>query len=347
MIRRKKPRDTGISEAGNDSFLDIVSNMVGILIILVVIAGLRARNNPEISKADEAKIQDASETHAQKIETFHKAYSECFALSRQFETMQAQYNAREAEQNGLVGYYARLETGIRSHTAAFDEHSKQHWELQRQIFEADAKLGELEQKKKWLSDVQKPDAVILENMPTPIGTSTGEKEVHFRMLNGRIVFVPLAPMLEQLKLEVVRRRDELLKLPRITGTLGPFENFRMQYSVVRKDIPFQRDAETGERSMIMLESCQMIPDVNATGDNSLGEPVAEAIRQPASQFRRRLAATRQNENAITVWVYPDSFGDFQTVKNFLYQSGYRAAARPLDFGVPISASPQGTKSSAQ
>ena len=347
MIRRKKQRDTGISNAGNDSFLDIVSNMVGILIILVVIAGLRVRNYPEVSQADEAKIQNASETHAQKIEMFNKAYADCFALSRQFETMQAQFSVREAEQSDFVEYYAQLEAGIRSHTATFDEQSKQHWELQRQILDVDAKLNELDQKKKWLSDVQKPDAVILENMPTPIGANTDEKEVHFRMMNGRIVFVPFAPMLEQLKIEVVRRRDELLKQSRITGILGPFENFRLQYSVIRQDMPFQRDAEIGERSMIILEGCQMIPVGGETGDRNLGEPVAEAISRPTSQFRHRLAATRQNESAITVWVYPDSFGDYQAVKNFLYQSGYRAAARPLDFGVPISASPQGTKSSAQ
>ena len=43
----KKPPPGEATEAfGSDSFLDIVANMVGILIVLVIIAGLRAKNLP-------------------------------------------------------------------------------------------------------------------------------------------------------------------------------------------------------------------------------------------------------------------------------------------------------------
>ena len=42
--RQRDRRD--ISDAGQDSFLDIVANIVGILIILVMVMGVRAKNAP-------------------------------------------------------------------------------------------------------------------------------------------------------------------------------------------------------------------------------------------------------------------------------------------------------------
>ncbi len=35
------------------------------------------------------------------------------------------------------------------------------------------------------------------------------------------------------------------------------------------------------------------------------------------------------ETVVTVWVYPDSFGEFRKLKSALYREGFLAAARPL------------------
>jgi len=117
----------------------------------------------------------------------------------------------------------------------------------------------------------------------------------------------------------------------------------MEYSVVRRDLPMEMANEIGSRSMIMLEGCRMIP---VGDDTKIGESISEAL-QSSSKFRTRLAGCRQNEYTITIWVYPDSFNEYQTIKDFLYKNGYRTAARPLEFGYPISASPMGTKSANQ
>jgi hypothetical protein len=54
-----------------------------------------------------------------------------------------------------------------------------------------------------------------------------------------------------------------------------------------------------------------------------------------------------NRYTITIWTYPDSFDEFRKLKKILYQQGYAVAGRPLPEGMPIGASPSGSKSSAQ
>jgi hypothetical protein len=47
-------RHSGENEFGSDSFLDVLANMVGILIVLVVIAGIRVVRGPDLPPPVEA-----------------------------------------------------------------------------------------------------------------------------------------------------------------------------------------------------------------------------------------------------------------------------------------------------
>ncbi|MFH1264426.1 MAG: hypothetical protein ABIK89_01775, partial [Planctomycetota bacterium] len=59
-MRRRAKEDT--TAAGQDSFLDIVANIVGILIILVMVTGMRIRNaTVEAASTDESiRVEIAS-----------------------------------------------------------------------------------------------------------------------------------------------------------------------------------------------------------------------------------------------------------------------------------------------
>ncbi len=344
MIRRRRQSTANETiDAGQDSFLDIVSNMVGILIILVVVAGLRVRDLPPISKADEAKVTAAAENFERHQAAYSNINRECLELSQRFEEKKMQYQRAETEYQRVLNYQAWLEHEIRSYTETLDTDAQATFGLQRQLAELDAVLEDMSRKKDWLNR-QKPDTVVLENIPTPISRNAdGEKEVHFRILNGRVAHVPFRYLISQLETEMLRRRNDLMTQPRVTGMLGPIDGFRMQYSVVRQDLPMHLAQEAGVRSVVMLERCEMIP---VGEDRLIGETVEQALG-PNSAFNTCLLGCRQNEYSVTVWVYPDSFGEYQKIKNYLYRNGYRTAARPMDFGEPISASPHGTKSSNQ
>jgi hypothetical protein len=64
-------------------------------------------------------------------------------------------------------------------------------------------------------------------------------------------------------------------------------------------------------------------------------------------MRSILAGYDPNQTTVTVWVYPDSFAQFRTLKEELYKRGYLTASRPMPDGQPISGSPQGTYSTAE
>ncbi|MCL2624445.1 MAG: hypothetical protein FWD31_12355 [Planctomycetaceae bacterium] len=343
-MRNKRTTTGETMEAGQDSFLDIVSNMVGILIILVVVAGLRARDLPILSKVDETKIVAAAENFDRHQAVFNNINLECLELTERFELMRMQYdNLMEGEYQQNLAYRVWLENAIHSQTQTMDNESRAGFEMQRQLAELDAMLERLGHEKNWLHQ-QKPETTVIENIPTPISSNAADdKEVHFRILNGRIAHVPLRYLRTQLETEIMRRRNDLMTQPRITGVLGPIDGFRMQYSVIRQDLPMHLAQEAGVRSVVMLERCEMVP---VGDDRMLGETLEQALT-PNSVFRTCLLGCRQNEYSVTVWVYPDSFGEYQKIKNYLYRSGYRTAARPMDFGQPITASPHGTKSANQ
>ncbi len=52
-------------------------------------------------------------------------------------------------------------------------------------------------------------------------------------------------------------------------------------------------------------------------------------------------------SSLTFWVYPDSFEVHRQLKQYAHETGFWVASRPLPEGVPISGSPQGARSLAQ
>ena len=73
---------------------------------------------------------------------------------------------------------------------------------------------------------------------------------------------------------------------------------------------------------------------------------AEALA-PGSRFRQALSGVDRRKATVTLWVYPDSFAAFRSVRRYLYPDHWRIAIRPLPFGMPIAGGPEGRKSAAQ
>ena len=83
------------------------------------------------------------------------------------------------------------------------------------------------------------------------------------------------------------------------------------------------------------------------------EPQEELIREsldealaPGSVFVRELQMADVN-TTLTFWVYPDSYGTYRQLKEFAHAEGFTVAARPLQEGDAITASPFGSKSAGQ
>jgi hypothetical protein len=74
--------------------------------------------------------------------------------------------------------------------------------------------------------------------------------------------------------------------------------------------------------------------------------VGQAL-SPGSELFSRLKAFKPQSTTVTVWVYPDSFDDFRSIKAELFKRGYLTAARPMPEGHPIGGSPDGSRSAAE
>jgi hypothetical protein len=80
--------------------------------------------------------------------------------------------------------------------------------------------------------------------------------------------------------------------------------------------------------------------------DDLGVAVDQALL-PNSAFSTALRARRTSVGAVTVWVYPDSYGELRTLKKAMWEAGVPLAVRPLGENQPIIFSTLGSKSAAQ
>ena len=325
MTRRRETEH----EAGNDSsFLDVITNCVGILIILVIVVGQRAKNEPLVIAAREAaeKLQAARAAAAAMEQDVHQ-------IAGQMAVVQSELAARSAERTQVNTVITALEARLSERRAALDARSRRGYDLERDLKLASAQLERIERERHQVPKAALPQTVQIESYPTPIGKTVEGKEAHFQLLGGRLAFVPLENFKEKLYdrlREYVRNADSQ---PEVVDTLGPIAGFRLRYTIERYETP--------RGIMAQVSHFEMLPT-----SSTLGEPIDVALGKK-SQVRDKLEMMSPRQYTITVWTYADSFAEYRRLKKELYSLGYPVAARPLLSGMPIAASPQGTKSSSQ
>ena len=167
------------------------------------------------------------------------------------------------------------------------------------------------------------------------------KELHFRLAAGRLTPVPWDALVEQLQREAPNKVWRLKDEPQFTETLGPIGGFWMHYTLKRAEYTLNTRQGVSVQSRVELDRFIVVP---VTED--LGEPLEKALVD-GSQFMAVLEQHRPADTTVTIWVYPDSFAQFRTVKQVLFGRGFLTASRPLPAGHPIGGSPQGSRSAAE
>jgi hypothetical protein len=330
MPRRPRDDSTGF---GSDSFLDVIANVVGIMIILVIVAGVRAARAPADTAGDRP-LDDlvaavaAMEAGADAADARRAAAERALAAaSDQRARLQSLVAQREAD---LADRRAQATLAVREADQAA-----------REIALAGAELDRLHDE---LSEVlsQRPETVTIESYPTPISQTVDGPEAHFRLSAGRIVAIPIDELLEQLRSQAVGQVWRLREQPEATDVVGPVGGFRMRYTMRRVDASLDaRFAGAGGGSYAQLAQWTLVPS-----DAVLGETLEEALA-PDSQFRAALAAHDPRDVTVTLWTYPDSFAEYRALRKELFRLGYATAGRPLPDGHPIGGSPDGSRSAAQ
>ena len=336
MTRRAS---SSIDAPGQDSFLDIVANIVGILIILVMVVGARAAHAP--GKAPSADDDAADGALARARAHVLSLVTDVDALRQQSLLVRRDVTVKRLERERLNTIVVAAEDELAMRRETLDTDTRRDYDLRRGLADARADLARLT-KERIAVVSSAPETVTIESLPTPLSKTVDGNEVHFQLLGGRLALIPVEKLLDEYKSVAPHQMWKLDGRTQLTDTVGPIDGFRLRYNLRRFEIPLETQMRTGRGgSVTQLVLWEFLP-VSA----KLGETVDVAL-SPGSQFQRTLASFGRRSATVTIWTYPNSFKDFRRLKRALYARGLRAAARPLPEGVRIGGSPFGSKSASQ
>lgn len=325
-MARANRQDAGA--VGSDSFLDVVTNIVGILIILVMVVGIRIKHGPAESQPawDEAQAQAelaSLEAEAAGLEgDVHK-------IEDQIQAIAAATQGQFAQRGTLAYLIADHERELGEARQALDDKTQQAFDLRRARAKADLDLSRAElaaSEAVALAEKHKKP-IRIQSRPTPISHTVFGDEVHFRLMGGRITWAPID---ELGKLCAEQAAERLRYSGDASGEAGLIGGFSGRYEARKLELP-----------PVVMFKVELVPLAE-----NLGEPVETALA-PSSQFHDKLGEYNSRRATVTLWTYADSFGDYSRVKEELYRLGFSVAARPLLPGWPIGGSTDGSRSAAQ
>lgn len=355
MIRRaRRVREVAFSF---DSFLDLVTNVVGIIIRLILVVWVGARSYSSLQtlpKPAAAASATNSEVHA---------LEDPLQLElAQHERELAEAQARLLEQLRLLELTEGQEKEVESKFIALDSRRS---ELQREGSDLDRaaqekgsaaktaalSFAELQQRQQRLSE----EIRALEKLPplkktlryrTPVSRPVQSEELLFECRAGRVTFVDVSTMLAEVK-EVLEEKAKLLRNSWVvTDRTRPAGAFRLHYTLER------------QRETLDAVFADAPPSAHANFSYGLSEWEAEPVAPirgetaPAalakgSEFRLLVDALDPQQAVVTMWVYPDSFALYRQLRDYLYERDITVAGRPLPDGVPITCSRRGSRSRGQ
>jgi hypothetical protein len=258
-------------------------------------------------------------------------------LQRTINRQEFEIAYRRAERDRVQVLVSVAEQRLAEHRNQLNDEDKERYDLEQQLA---ASRGELARLSQTSSVVGKPPPTVLQHLPTPMARTVFGTEVHFRLQGGRIAYVPWEEMIEMLKADAKNHVNKLRDAPRVELSLPVICGFGARYILRRVEVATNRPGAAPQGS-IELERLYFVD-----AEPNLGQPVGQAI-QPTSELMSRLSAFRPQSATVTIWVYPDSFDDFRTIKSELFKLGYLTAGRPLPDGHPIGGAPDGSRSSAE
>lgn len=312
---------------GSDSFLDVVTNIVGILIILVMVVGIRIKNLPATAAVDQEADKAGVAALASEADSLER---DMLGLEDQVRSITFTAQARFQERGTLAYLLAEHEREINEVKKSLDAQTRTAFDVQRALSAAEHEANRLEQAKAQASQIKKRKPIQIKSYPTPISHTVYGNEVHFQLRHGRVALAPLQELANLAIDDAHSRNAGGAMTDAFTGAVGPLHGFQAEYIV--ELVP----GSLHQRFTMFLQPV----------DENLGEPVDEAMKE-YSRFRTKLSDLRARQTTVTLWTYPDSFVDYTRLKEYLYGLGFSVAGRPREADMPIGGSNDGSRSAAQ
>ncbi|WP_164101710.1 hypothetical protein [Candidatus Laterigemmans baculatus] len=336
MSRRKR----AVLEMGHDSFLDIIANLVGILIILVVILGARSREVAEEAVRESATASAEAVELRKTIQRADAVAENVLQLNRDLTGYNVELLSRRQERAVLMDLLATAREQWEKKQATLSDAERQAAALAAEAAKREKELTDLLGQQQRLEGEKDP-VVTLEHLPSPMAKTVFGEEIHMRLEAGRLSVVPIELLIEAIR-EDFRRAAGGARSGTSESLVGPIRGYTARYEMERSRTTVNRGGSVGLATRLELVSMTIEPTPGL-----VAEPVEEVLRSERSLLDIELAGREPTTTTVTVWVYPDSFAEFRQIKEHLYKRGIATAARPLPKGHPISGGPQGSRSAAQ
>ena len=346
MSQHRKKRT--MLEMGHDAFLDIIANLVGILIILVVILGAQStavieeiQDQVEDEYLDESKF--ASEAQISELATYSMRAASAQADSSRLEDTIREYDSkisRRKQQRALMlDLLAQVETAWAEKKKDFDEQAIEETQRVTEFKSAQKELEQLAGTRKHLENQPAP-VIAIDHLPTPMAKTVFGDEIHFRLKGDRLSIVPIKQLLDEIKRDFERMAAGA-RNGQTEAAVGPIRGFVARYRMDKDREMISRGGQLQMATRIQLTGMTVEPLQTPHGQT------LDQILSNSSELDVELAGRDPNTTTITVWVYPNSFATFRKLKEHLYARGFATAARPLPLGQEITGGPQGSRSRAQ
>ena len=324
---------------GQDSFLDVITNIVGILILLVLVVGLRTQrsvqNGPDLVAAEQVQTEGQLRTATNSALTAELNVRD---IVNRVGTAAGEANFRESEREVLSTAIAEAEHEIAARRASLTADGQRDFDTRQKLNEAQAQLDDLTRRQiALMSQDAAPEQ--LECQPTVLAKAVTGKEVHVLLSDDYVAVVPFDELLDEMKEDIGANIWRLKQQVEMERTIGPTNGFRLRYVFVKDDVMRQSSAGTFMTGSISRFShCYFLPVTTP-----VGEPAADAMK-PNAEFYQHLKRMRPEGTTVTIWTYPGNYDRLRLLKRSIRELGFQIAVRPLPKGMPLGASRHGSGS---
>jgi hypothetical protein len=356
MLRRRRPLKNESIHFSFDSFLDLVTNVVGIIIRLILVTWVGASSyhavqpletepaSPaeQIKPLPPAKITDEplySKLEIARLE-IEEAKARLAAQINEIEVVEQKTTQTQAQVLILTDRGVKLASEGKTLVAL-------HSEQDAKVRQVSLSLEEIRQRtKKLLQDIKALEAQPLKKKQltyhAPLSRPVHGDQIYFECQNGRVSFIDLPSFILEIKQSEESIAQELKSTWRLERTTAPVGPYRLRYRFERERSMLDAGATPSSSSFRYGLSGWVVEPVT----QQRGETLEKAL-SAKSEFRQVADVLDANLSVVTFWVYPDSFELFRHLRDYLYERGIDVAARPQLSGHPIAASRYGTASRGQ
>jgi hypothetical protein len=351
--RRRRVREIPFSF---DSFLDIVANVVGIIIRLILVVWVGARSYSSVqnvtatdtaASASAANVEISDPLQAEIARHRQELAAAQERLLAQLRQLDASEKQRLEAQGALTALTSRLRALEQDEKQLVQDAAEQQ-KTGQVVALTSAELRARSQKlAEAIHDLEKnPVPTKKLHYRTPVSRPVQSDELFFECRQGRVAFIDIAALLQDVRQHMEEKGKLLRDQWAVSDTTTIVGAFRLQYTIER------------ERGLLDGTSDRVAPSAQAGFRYGVSEwrvePMAAARGETAdaalavgSEFRQIVDPLDPQLTTVTFWVYPDSFDLYRRLQDYLYDRDIVVAGRPLPDGIPISSSRHGSVSRGQ